>query len=98
MKPYILSLAAGALVGIIYSLLHVRSPAPPLIALVGLLGILGGEQVVPVARQIWGGAGFHTAWQESKCNQHLFGSLPGGTGTVGPSAKSVSSDTPQNRP
>jgi XapX domain-containing protein len=40
MKVYVLSLSAGILVGVIYSLLNVRSPAPPLVALVGLLGIL----------------------------------------------------------
>lgn len=39
MKLYVLSLAAGLLVGVVYSLLQVRSPAPPLVALVGLLGI-----------------------------------------------------------
>jgi XapX domain-containing protein len=32
MKVYIISLGAGVLVGMIYSLLHVRSPAPPLVA------------------------------------------------------------------
>ena len=42
MKMYIISLGAGLLVGIIYSLLNVRSPAPPLIALLGLLGMLVG--------------------------------------------------------
>ena len=55
MKMYLLSLGAGILVGVIYSLLHVRSPAPPLVALVGLLGILAGEQVLPVARQLTAG-------------------------------------------
>ncbi len=29
MKPYLLSLGAGLLVGIVYGLLNVRSPAPP---------------------------------------------------------------------
>ncbi|CAN5372701.1 XapX domain-containing protein [soil metagenome] len=52
MKPYLISLAAGLLVGIIYSFLGVKSPAPPMIALVGLLGILFGEQVVPIARRL----------------------------------------------
>jgi XapX domain-containing protein len=52
MKPYLLSLAAGALVGAIYALLNVKSPAPPTIALIGLLGILLGEQAVSVA-QTW---------------------------------------------
>ena len=53
MKPYLLSLGAGLLVGIIYSLLNVRSPAPPVIALVGLLGILIGEQALPVAKRLF---------------------------------------------
>ncbi|WP_165223292.1 DUF1427 family protein [Affinirhizobium pseudoryzae] len=50
MKLYVISLAAGLLVGVIYGVLNVRSPAPPVIALVGLLGILIGEQVVPLAK------------------------------------------------
>ena len=49
MKMYLVSLGAGVLVGVIYSLLQVRSPAPPLIALIGLLGMLFGEQVIPVS-------------------------------------------------
>lgn len=52
MKPYLLSLGAGILVGAIYSLLHVRSPAPPTIALIGLLGILLGEQIPPILSKI----------------------------------------------
>jgi XapX domain-containing protein len=49
-KMYLVSLGAGVLVGVIYSLLQVRSPAPPLIALIGLLGMLFGEQVIPVSK------------------------------------------------
>lgn len=49
MKPYLVSLAIGTLVGSIYALLRVRSPAPPVIALVGLLGMLVGEQGVGIA-------------------------------------------------
>jgi XapX domain-containing protein len=52
MKPYLLSAAAGLLVGVIYALLNVRSPAPPVIALVGLLGILAGEQLPPLVRHL----------------------------------------------
>ncbi|MFS2109602.1 DUF1427 family protein [Sphingomonas sp. Sphisp140] len=52
MKPYLLSLGAGLLVGVVYSLLGVRSPAPPMIALLGLAGILAGEQIVPLARKV----------------------------------------------
>jgi len=36
MRVYLVSLGAGLLVGIVYSLLNVRSPAPPVVALVGL--------------------------------------------------------------
>ena len=49
-KPYLVSLAVGVLVGGIYALLRVRSPAPPVIALVGLLGMLIGEQGVGLGR------------------------------------------------
>jgi XapX domain-containing protein len=47
MRVYLLSLGAGLLVGIIYSLLNVRSSAPPMVALVGLFGMLIGEQIIP---------------------------------------------------
>ena len=52
MKPYLISLAAGLLMGLLYNLLNVRSPAPPAIALVGLLGLVLGEQALPLARQL----------------------------------------------
>ncbi|BBD03243.1 MULTISPECIES: DUF1427 family protein [Sphingobium] len=52
MKAYLLSLGAGLLVGIVYSLMGVRSPAPPVIALIGLAGILLGEQLLPIAHRI----------------------------------------------
>ncbi len=45
-NPYILSLAAGLGIGVIYGLISVRSPAPPIIALLGLLGMLAGEAAV----------------------------------------------------
>ncbi len=54
MKIYLLSLGAGLLVGVVYSLLQVRSPAPPQVALIGLLGILVGEQLVPVGKAYFG--------------------------------------------
>ena len=53
MKTYLISLAVGVLVGVIYSLLHVRSPAPPVVALIGLLGMLAGEQIPPVIKSLW---------------------------------------------
>ncbi|MEM9900195.1 MAG: DUF1427 family protein [Pseudomonadota bacterium] len=45
-SPYVLSLAAGIAVGVLYGLVAVRSPAPPIIALLGLLGMLAGEAAV----------------------------------------------------
>ena len=47
---YAISLGAGVLVGVIYGLLTVRSPAPPIIALLGLLGMLAGESLVQWVR------------------------------------------------
>jgi XapX domain-containing protein len=77
MRLYLVSLGAGLLVGVIYSVLNVRSPAPPLVALVGLLGILAGEQVIPVARQLLAGTSLAAACHAAKCAPHLFGELPG---------------------
>ena len=54
MKPYLVSLGAGLLVGVIYSAIKVRSPAPPLVALIGLLGMVIGVQAVPALRQLFG--------------------------------------------
>ncbi|WP_299812676.1 DUF1427 family protein [uncultured Roseibium sp.] len=42
-QPYLLSLGIGLGVGVIYGFLAVKSPAPPIIALLGLLGMLAGE-------------------------------------------------------
>lgn len=44
---YLVSLLVGIAVGVAYALLGVKSPAPPLVALFGLLGIVMGEQGVP---------------------------------------------------
>jgi XapX domain-containing protein len=77
MRIYLISLGAGVLVGLIYSLLNVRSPAPPLVALVGLLGILVGEQIVPVGKQMLAGTSLAAAWKQANCTGHIFGMLPG---------------------
>lgn len=44
---YLISLGAGLVVGLLYYLVRVQSPAPPLIALAGLLGIVIGEHAIP---------------------------------------------------
>jgi XapX domain-containing protein len=46
MKAMLISFAVGLLVGVVYALLRVKSPAPPLVALVGLLGMVWGEQFI----------------------------------------------------
>ncbi|OON62866.1 ABC transporter substrate-binding protein [Massilia sp. KIM] len=73
---YLISLGAGILVGIIYGLINVRSPAPPAIALVGLLGMLLGEQVVPVAKRMLEGAPITRAWFQSECQPKITGVPP----------------------
>jgi XapX domain-containing protein len=51
MIGYLVSLLMGLAVGVAYSLVQVRSPAPPLIALIGLLGMVLGEHAVDLARR-----------------------------------------------
>ncbi|QRM33892.1 XapX domain-containing protein [Microvirga sp. VF16] len=75
MKPYLLSLGAGLVVGVIYSLLGVRSPAPPTIALLGLFGMLVGEQIVPVAKRLMKGDQV-AAYVRTECAEHVMGQLP----------------------
>jgi XapX domain-containing protein len=79
MKIYVLSLSVGLLVGVIYGVLNVRSPAPPVIALIGLLGILVGEQVVPLAKRLVSSKPVSTGWVREQCVPHIFGQLPGKT-------------------
>lgn len=75
-KPYLLSLGAGVLVGVVYSLLGIRSPAPRVVALVGLLGILVGEQAIPLGKRIVAGVTPAAASRRTGCAPHLFGELP----------------------
>jgi XapX domain-containing protein len=75
MKIYLLSLGAGVLVGVIYGLLHVRSPAPPLVALVGLFGILIGEQLIPVGEKMLKARAFVAACECSDSFAPLVGGL-----------------------
>ncbi|QWT21299.1 XapX domain-containing protein [Bacillus sp. NP157] len=50
MSPYLISLCFGLAVGIAYGFSGVRSPAPPMIALIGLLGMLAGEAAISWAK------------------------------------------------
>jgi XapX domain-containing protein len=92
MKIYILSIAVGLLVGIIYGLLNVRSPAPPVVALVGLLGILVGEQIVPLAKNLWSREPAAVSWLH-QIKPHMFGHLPKG----GLDAKRVAGQSDTNK-
>jgi XapX domain-containing protein len=44
MKALLISFVVGLLVGVAYGVIRVKSPASPIIALVGLLGMVLGEQ------------------------------------------------------
>jgi len=44
MKVSFLSFVVGLGVGVLYGLIRVKSPAPPIVALLGLLGMVLGEQ------------------------------------------------------
>ena len=50
MIGYAVSLLMGVAAGVAYGLAQVRSPAPPLIALLGLLGMVLGENAIVAAR------------------------------------------------
>jgi XapX domain-containing protein len=86
MRMYLLSLSAGVLVGVVYSLLNVRSPAPPIVALVGLLGILAGEQMVPVLRHMLAGWPLTLGWFTEHRLPHICGELSTGTIPTGTGA------------
>jgi XapX domain-containing protein len=80
MKVYVLSFAVGLLVGVIYGVLNVRSPAPPVIALIGLFGILLGEQLIPLAKRLVSNEPVSSAWVREQCVPHIFGQLPSKAG------------------
>ena len=45
MRVLFISFAFGLGVGVLYGLFRVKSPAPPIVALLGLLGMVLGEQL-----------------------------------------------------
>lgn len=91
-KAYIVALAISVLVGAIYGLLGVRSPAPPVVALVGLLGMLLGEQIVAIASHLLQRQPAKLSDIGNSCAHQLFGALPGtglgATADVTPSPRS----------
>lgn len=81
MRIYIASLGAGLLVGVVYALINVRSPAPPIVALVGLLGILLGEQIPHLVKAVVRGSIDTSAVLNRQVCPHVFGHLPTGERT-----------------
>jgi XapX domain-containing protein len=51
MFGYLVSFLMGLAVGAAYGLVQVRSPAPPMIALIGLFGMVLGQQAVDMAKR-----------------------------------------------
>lgn len=91
MKLYVISFVAGLLVGGIYSAMGVRSPAPPIVALVGLLGMLLGAQVVPFGRRLMQGEPPSLSWLK---DESITGVPPGAPAV---SSKNLGEATPQER-
>ena len=98
MKAYFLSLAVGVVVGIVYALFQVRSPAPPVIALVGLLGILVGEQLPSMIKHAWADPPSTTSWLSDQVKPHAFGSLPTARPAASDAPDSGASDKRQGQP
>jgi XapX domain-containing protein len=61
---YLVSFSVGSLVGFVYWILGVRSPAPPIAALMGLLGMLAGEQAIPFGRHLLSSTPVAATWRQ----------------------------------
>jgi XapX domain-containing protein len=76
MQTYIISLIAGVLAGVLYGVLGVRSPAPPVVALCGLLGMLLGEQAAVIAKRLVRREEVTKAWVIGECAPKVTGVAP----------------------
>ncbi|ADU69245.1 XapX domain-containing protein [Pantoea sp. At-9b] len=76
LKSYAISLGVGVLAGLIYGLIDVNSPAPPVIALLGLFGMLVGEQLVPLAQRLIRRQPVTLAWFRHECVPKISGTPP----------------------
>jgi XapX domain-containing protein len=100
MKIYVVSVSAGLLIGAIYGLLGVRSPAPPVVALVGLLGMLLGEQGFTLGARLVKGQAVTRAWFAAECVTKITGAggspsspSPGAGSAVSPPAGAAHGET-----
>lgn len=78
MKSYAVSLIVGLLAGIVYALIDVNSPAPPVIALLGLFGMLVGEQLIPLGKRLIRRQPVTLAWFRHECVPKISGTPPPG--------------------
>ncbi|MBD9659150.1 MULTISPECIES: XapX domain-containing protein [Pantoea] len=76
LKTYAISLSVGILVGIIYAVIDVNSPAPPVIALLGLFGMLVGEQIIPLCKRLINRQPVTLAWFRQECVPKISGTPP----------------------
>ncbi|TCZ30478.1 XapX domain-containing protein [Pantoea agglomerans] len=76
LKSYIISLTVGLLAGVIYALINVNSLAPPVIALVGLFGMLVGEQLIPLGTRLFRRQPVTLKWFRHECVPKISGTPP----------------------
>lgn len=76
LKSYTIALLTGILAGVIYSLIEVNSPAPPVIALLGLFGMLVGEQLIPLLKRVIKREPVTLAWFRHECVPKISGTPP----------------------
>jgi XapX domain-containing protein len=49
----LLALGTGLAVGVVFSLVKLPSPAPPLLGLIGLIGMFAGQRLVPLISSLF---------------------------------------------
>ncbi|WP_045046995.1 XapX domain-containing protein [Rouxiella chamberiensis] len=76
LKSYVISLVVGILAGVIYGCMAINSPAPPIIALLGLFGMLVGEQIIPLLKRIIKRQPVTMAWFRHECVPKISGTPP----------------------
>lgn len=76
MKTWLVSLAVGLLAGALYAAADIHSPAPPVIALLGLFGMLVGEQIIPITRRLLSRQPLTLAWFRHECVPKISGTPP----------------------
>ncbi|WLS79144.1 XapX domain-containing protein [Erwinia pyri] len=76
LKSYVIALLTGMLAGVLYSLIEVNSPAPPVIALLGLFGMLIGEQLIPLLKRVIKREPVTLAWFRHECVPKISGTPP----------------------